>query len=267
MKNRAVVPAIAAAFVISALAGCDPTEPISTSPDATLPAGEAELHRGGSHELSVRRCAPSRGGFTIDSDHRFFPMRVGRQWVYEGEEDGESVALQITILDRTRTIAGVTTRVIEEREWVDGELLEVSWNYFARARDGTVCYFGEDVDIYEDEGISHEGAWCASTPGFAPGIFLPARPRPGMRFRMEVAPGVAEDEGRIVGSGPVTVPYGRFRTTIRVREHNPLDGDTGFKVFAARTGMIVDGPVELVDVDQTEGESAAPSPTDQACGV
>jgi hypothetical protein len=63
---------------------------------------------------------------------------------------------------------------------------------------------------------------------------------------MEGAPGIAEDEGPIVGTGPAQVQAGRFTETIRVREYNPLDRSRGFKVFAADVGLLVDGPVELV---------------------
>jgi hypothetical protein len=69
----------------------------------------------------------------------------------------------------------VTTRVVEEIEWEDsipfgtidaGEaLIERSLNYFAQTQDGTVCYFGEAVDIYENGVVvSHEGAWRADAP-------------------------------------------------------------------------------------------------------
>ena len=101
-------------------------------------------------------------------------------------------------------------------------MFEVSWNYFARAHDGTICYFGEDVDIYEDAGIYHEGAWCAGHGENQPGIFMPADPRPGMKFPIEIAPDVAEDEGTIVGIGPLEVPLGRFTGTIRVRDPLPV---------------------------------------------
>jgi hypothetical protein len=151
----------------------------------------------------------------------------------------------------------VTTRVVEELEWEDANgngrvdsdenLIEVSRNYFAQTRDGTVCYFGEDVDIYEDgEVVSHEGSWRADATGNAPGIFMPEEPRPGMTFQQEVAPGVAEDEATIVGSGTVEVPAGTFRDTIRVREFNPLDGSVGYKSYADDVGLIQDGPVELL---------------------
>ncbi len=171
------------------------------------------------------------------------------------------------MLNQTRVIETVTTRVVEERERVDGELFEVTWNYFAQAPDGAICYFGEDVDIYEEDGISHEGAWCADAPGNQPGIFMPADPRPGMTFQIEVAPEVAEDQGKIVAIGPVEVPFGRFTEAIRIREFNPLDRGKDYKVHAAGVGIIVDGVLELVDLNNTSGIPEQPIPTDQACGV
>jgi hypothetical protein len=146
------------------------------------------------------------------------------------------------VLDEVEIVGGVTTRVVEEREWEDGELLEVSRNYITAAEDGSICYFGEAVDVFENGTITHPGEWRADEPGFFPGILMPADPRPGMKFLMEGAPGIAEDHGMIVGSGPAA----GFRDTIRVRESNPLDGDKGFKVFARGVGIVVDGPLSLV---------------------
>ncbi|ABS27723.1 hypothetical protein [Anaeromyxobacter sp. Fw109-5] len=200
--------------------------------------------------LDLSSCDPTLGGFTLDSENAYFPIDVGLAWTYEGEEGGEEVRLVITVLDETESVAGVTTRVVEEREWSDGVLVEVSRNFYA-AREGTICYFGEDVDLYDETGVnvvSHEGAWRAGVAGARPGIFMPAEPWPGVRFPMELAPGIAEDQAKVVGIGPVTVPFGTFGETIRLREYNPLDGDKGFKVFAAGVGMIVDGPAELVDL-------------------
>lgn len=217
--------------------------------------------------LDVSICAPEAGGFSIVSTNPYFPLDVGNQWTYEGEDEGESVSLIISVLDQTRVIDGVTTRVQEEREFVDGELFEVSWNYFVEASDGTVCYYGEDVDIFEEDGVTHEGAWCADEPGNAPGIIMPADPRPGMKYLNELAPGVAEDEAKIVGIGPVTVPAGTFTETIRVREFNPLDEDKGYKIFAFGTGLIVDDVVELVEFEENAPAPAGPIPTDQTCGT
>ena len=197
--------------------------------------------------LSLDLCTPANGVFTTESSNRFFPLPVGRLWVFDGAEGGVPVHLEIEVLRRTERVAGVTTRVVEEREWHGGELIEVSQNYYAQAGDGTVCYFGEVVDIYEGGVVvSHEGAWRADDPGNRPGIIMPAVPRKNVRYPMEGAPGIAEDEGTIVGTGPVQVPAGRFTETIRVREFNPLDGGKGYKVFAAGVGLIIDEPVVLM---------------------
>lgn len=218
-------------------------------------------------KLDVEVCAPGQGGFSIVSTNPFFPLDVGSQWTYEGEEDGEPLEVIISVLDQTRPIGGVTTRVVEEREFEDGELVEVSWNYFVEAEDGTVCYHGEDVDEFDDGEIVHEGAWCADEAGNAPGIIMPADPKPGMKYANEVAPGIAEDEAKIVGSGPVTVPFGRFTETIRIREFNPLDDEKGYKVYASGIGLIVDETLELVDFKDSAAPPAGPIPTDQTCGI
>jgi hypothetical protein len=239
----------------------DPTAPASSDALALKSGGGNRVKK-----LSAGLCSPGPG-FTIAGSNPYFPLTpVGKQAILTGEDEGQAVRLQVTILDRTKVIEGVTTRVIEEREWVDNELFEVTWNYFAQASDGSACYFGEDVDIYEATGISHEGAWCAGAGDNAPGVFMPADPEPGTKFQMEIAPEVAEDEGTIVGIGPVEVPFGRFTETLRIREFNPLDGGKDFKIYAAGTGIIVDGPLTLDDLRQTSGAPEQPIPTDQVCG-
>jgi hypothetical protein len=215
--------------------------------DVTPPASFHGIDQSTDETLDPALCAFTRGGFTLRSVNDHFPLRVGGRWLLRGREDGSRIRLQITVLDETEEIGGVTTRVVEEREWQDGELLEVARNFFAAAGDGTICYFGEDVDIYENgQIVSHEGAWRADAPGNRPGIIMPAHPRPGLRFQMEGAPGVAEDEGTIERSGSVRVPAGTFEETIAVREFNPLDAGTSFKVYAEDVGILVDGPVQLV---------------------
>jgi hypothetical protein len=109
---------------LAALVSCDrtgPTDPVGSSMPGPAMATAPK-------KLSLGRCAPSGGGFTLVSTTPFFPLDVGRQLILTGEEDGEAVVLQVTVLDRTRTIAGVTTRVVEGREFHVGELAVVSWN-------------------------------------------------------------------------------------------------------------------------------------------
>lgn len=204
--------------------------------------------------LDLSLCSPSQHTFTLNIDNPYFPLPVGRQWVYSGKEQGQTIGLRITVLDRTRTFnfggTKVTTRVVEELEWVDAnangvvdpgeELIERSLNYFAQTEQGTVCYFGEQVDIYENGKIvSHEGSWLASDTGNSPGIFMPANPQRGMTFQQENAPGIAED------TATVTKVSG---DTITVRDFNPLDGSKGTKEYTAGIGLVRDGPLDLISV-------------------
>ncbi|MGD2070672.1 MAG: hypothetical protein PVI57_18510 [Gemmatimonadota bacterium] len=197
--------------------------------------------------------------FSLDPGNPWYPLTPGSYWILEGEEDGTRIRLRIEVMDATEDVGGVTTRVLVETEWEDGnedgvweddDLVEISTNYFAGTADGTVCYFGEAVDDYEDgEIVSHEGEWRADEAGHWPGTFMPADPVPGVRFQLEGAPGIAEDEGRIVGVGPITVAAGTFPVTLRLREYNPLDEEKDYKVFASGVGTIVDGPLALVEYD------------------
>src|SRR5262245_37603095 len=61
----------------------------------------------------------------------WFILEPGYVLVLEGEEDGEPVRLTITVLDESRLVNGVDTRVVEEREEKGGKLEEVSRNFFA----------------------------------------------------------------------------------------------------------------------------------------
>jgi hypothetical protein len=146
-------------------------------------------------QLDPALCAPDENSFSLTIDNSYFPLPVDQVWVYQGKEQGQTIGLQISVLDETENLyrgsRTVTTRVVEETEWedangngvIDGDesLIEVSRNFFAQTQDGTVCYFGEEVDIYEGGVIvSHEGAWRADQRGNAPGIFMPAEPRVGL---------------------------------------------------------------------------------------
>jgi hypothetical protein len=202
-------------------------------------------------ELDISVCAPENGPFSLEVDNQYFPLPVGRQLILEGDEDGALLRVEFTVLDETEEVAGVTARVIEERESEDDVLVEVSRNFFVQAPDGTVCYYGEDVDIYDETGttvISHESAWRAGVDGALPGIQMPADPEVGMEYDQEVAPGVAEDHGEITAMGePLSVPAGDFDDTLRVIESSPLDVGTSLKIYVSGIGMAVDETIELIE--------------------
>ena len=55
-------------------------------------------------------CDPSRGPFTPNINNPYFPLVVGTRLVFVGDDEGTAVRLEITILDQTVVVAGVTTQ-------------------------------------------------------------------------------------------------------------------------------------------------------------
>ncbi len=178
--------------------------------------------------LAIDVCDPS-GSFSTVSTHAHFPLVVGNKAVIEGLEDGELVRVEITVLDETELVDGVTNRVVEAREFINDELYEIALDFYAVASDGTVCYFGEDVEFYEDgERINTDGSWRAGIEGAEPGIIMPSTPAAGQKFFQENAPGVAMDMARVDAIGlELSLAGTSYSDAIRMLDSDPLDGQVG----------------------------------------
>jgi hypothetical protein len=176
----------------------------------------------------------------------FFVLEPGYQLVLEEGKD----RLVVTVLNETKKVDGVETRIVEERETNDGQLVEVSLNYFAISRrTGNVYYFGEDVDMYKGGKIvSHEGSWLSGVDGARFGLMMPAVPLLGARYQQEVAPKVALDRAEIVGvSQTLKTPAGEFKNCVKTKETTPLEPDAlEHKVYAPGIGLVQDAGLTLV---------------------
>jgi hypothetical protein len=209
-------------------------------------------------QFALDECSWSSNG-----RNQYFTLRPGDWFLLEGEEEGEVVRVQIKVLSQTKRITftddegeslTVYARVVEEREWKDDQLVEVSRNYYARCvQTGDVYYFGEDVDIYEDGVIvSHDGAWLAGKDTGAgkarPGLIMPGTFLLGSRYFQEQAPGVALDRAEHTQMGlTVKTPAGTFEECVEVKETTPLEpGAVSTKVYCAELGLVVDNVVKLV---------------------
>jgi len=158
--------------------------------------------------------------------------------------------LTVSILSETKTVDGVITGVLEEREEKNGQLIEVSRNFFGTDRNtGDVYYFGEDVDNYKDgKIINHESAWLAGKKGARFGLMIPGKPKMGDRFYQEIAPKVALDRVEVVSvDETVKTPAGTFHHCVHLRETTPLEADVSHKYYAPGVGMIKDDEFELAE--------------------
>ena len=179
----------------------------------------------------------------------FFVLEPGFKLVLEGLEGKELVRLEITVLNERKTITGVETRVVEEVETRDGQIVEISRNYFALCQqNNSVVYFGEDVDIYAGGVVSHAGAWRAGVDGARPGLIMPGVVLLGARYFQEIAPNVALDRAEILSiSEVVKTPAGKFINVLKTEETTPLEPNAkGFKFYAPGIGLIQDSTLKLV---------------------
>jgi hypothetical protein len=180
--------------------------------------------------------------FSSTGRNPFFILEPNYQLVLAGGEGGEAAQVSITVLNETRQVNGTETRVVEERETIGGELVEISRNFFAICEDtNSVFYFGEEVDDYENGNIiGHEGAWLAGEDANKAGIIMPGTILLGARYYQEIAPNVAVDRAEIIGMGEVIqTPAGEFSDTLITQETNPLEPDVAeLKYYAAGIGLI-----------------------------
>lgn len=213
--------------------------------------GDHRMHREGQREFTESFDLESRE-FASVGRNPYFILEPGYQLVLEGQEGQHKIVLTVTVLDETHKVGDVETRVVEERETVDGALVEVSRNYFAVCtRTNDVFYFGETTDEYRDGKIvGHEGAWEAGRDGARPGLMMPGTPLLGARFYQEVAPKVAMDRAEIVAMNTsLTTPAGTFSKCLRVLETTPLERrEHEYKLYAPGVGLVQDEALKLTTI-------------------
>ncbi len=169
--------------------------------------------------------------------NRYFILEPGYQLTLEGKGG----KLVITVLNETKKIGNVETRVVEENESKNGKTTEISRNFFAFCREtNSAYYFGEEVDIYKNGKIvRHEGAWTAEGENRA-GVIMPGLILLGARYYQEIAPGAAMDRAEIISAGETkTTPAGTFSNCLKTEETSAIEkGEKEYKFYAPGIGLI-----------------------------
>jgi hypothetical protein len=127
--------------------------------------------------------------FSSTGSNSYFILEPGYRLILEGMEDEDTVRLEVTVLNQTRMIGEVETRVVEERETANGELVEISRNFYAICmQTNSVFYFGEETDIYkEGEIVGHSGSWRADSGNAKAGLMIPGIILLGAKYYQEIA--------------------------------------------------------------------------------
>jgi hypothetical protein len=194
--------------------------------------------------FNINSCTFSTRGWNT-----YFILQPGYQLVLEGVEGGDTARLVITVLDETKMINGIETRVVEENESENCKTIEISRNFYAYCEEtGSVFYFGEEVDIYkEGKIVSHGGAWIAGGNNKA-GVIIPGLCLLGARYYQEIAPGIAMDKAEVISiSETYKIPAGNFTGCLKTEETSVLNPkEREFKHYAPGIGLIQDENLKLV---------------------
>ena len=218
--------------------------------------------------IACHGCSDSSTGPAYDPDiptewaaavtNEWFPLTPGTTYEFEGDTDAGLETIVVEVLAETKVIQGVTATVVRDRVYLDDELIEDTFDWYAQDAAGNVWYLGEATQEYEN-GIpgSTEGSWEWGVEGALPGVVMWADPSAylGESYRQEYAKDVAEDWGKVVALDQnVDVPYGSFTGCVETEDWNGLEsGPHEHKFYCSGLGVTLEvegggARVELIDV-------------------
>jgi hypothetical protein len=181
--------------------------------------------------------------FVASVDNAWFPLTPGTRWVMEGDGDSAGETTTTEVMTETKTILGVTCTVVRDELKADGELAELTFDWYAQDTAGNVWYFGEDTAEYESGKVtSRKGAWEAGVDGAQPGIIMPAAPVVGTTYRQEFYEGEAEDLAKVVElTASAETPAGTYSRVLVTEDWTPLEPDQVERKFYARgVGLVME---------------------------
>jgi len=181
---------------------------------------------------------------SLNIDNKYFPLKPGTRLIYEGTSDGEPTKDVFVVTYQTKEILGVTTRVIHDTAYVNGQVSEVTDDWFAQDDGGNVWYLGEFTT--EVETGSHEGSWQAGVDRAKPGIIMLAEPEVGDKYYEEFLKGVAEDQAVVVSvDESICVPFGCFNNVVVTKDFTALEkGVADLKYYAPGIGEIKEDRIQ-----------------------
>jgi hypothetical protein len=129
----------------------------------------------------------------------WFPLKPGTVLRYRGSDERVPVRDVFSVTRTTRAVPGGRARVVHDRVFKHGRVVEDTLDWYGQDAAGNVWYFGERTKELNARGhvISREGSWQAGRDGARAGIFMPARPRVGRSYLQEYYKGHAEDHFKI----------------------------------------------------------------------
>ena len=180
--------------------------------------------------------------FVIEVNNPYFTLTPGTTYTYKSHGKEGTEINKVIVTNQTRKVMGVTTRVVWDRVWLNDQLIEETYDWYAQDKGGNVWYFGEDSKEYrKGRSASTEGSWEAGVDGAKPGIVMQAQPRPGAPYRQEYKAGEAEDMGQVVSLRErVTTPAGTYKDCLKTKDWSAIEsGGVEHKYYSREVGNVV----------------------------
>jgi len=196
-------------------------------------AAHAGTGAGGGHCAGYNPRIPAPSQFSKTIDNPYFPLPVGRTFVYRGVENGKKELDRMHVTRRTKNIAGITATVVSDNVYEPPQkLLEKTFDYYAQDDRGNVWYLGEDTkELLPGGKVDRSGSWLTGRSGAKPGLIMEADPRVPDAYRQECRSGEAEDLAWVVGRGGA-------KHLIRTLEFSPLEPSiVERKIYKPRVGI------------------------------
>lgn len=245
-----VIFSIIALVALVPFAGAQSSEQTVSTQEATSQDTQGSQQAGSTQNNPCTNPDPSNflddHGAPIKVDNKFFPLEPGTTFFYKGEEEGVTSSNKVTVTHDTKEIQGVVTTVVRDKVFKGkGKkeyLAEDTFDWYAQAKDGNVCYFGEDTKELDKNGnvLNTDGSWEAGLNGAEAGIVMEAHPKVGDTYQQENAPPEAEDMAKVLSlDKSACVPYGCFHHLLLTKEWTPLEpGVAEHKYYAKDVGFI-----------------------------
>ena len=189
----------------------------------------------------------------------FLPLIPGTQFTFEGVADrGDSLLnheVIFTVTDLVRTIDGVNTVVVWDRDINNGVLQEAENSFFAQDKEGNVWNLGEYPEEYEDGNfVGAPKTWISGQKDAQGGVHMLADPQTGTPpYLQGIAPSIEfHDIAKIIETGKELSVAGESYTNVLVTEEwDPQDLPAKqHKFYAPDVGI-----VEITAVNDPEGET------------
>lgn len=189
--------------------------------------------------------------FSSQLTNPFFSFPAGQTLIYEKVTSEGTERVEITILADTVEIEDITCAQVQDRAFLDGELIEDTIDWYAEHQNGDVWYMGEISKNYDEDGFLEDidGSWRHGKDGAQAGVLMPGTPVLNQMYRQEYWIDEAEDVGRVIATNEtVTVPAGTFTGCWMTEDGTPLEPDAiEYKYYAPGVGLIL-------EVDPESGE-------------